>query len=108
MLQTPQDAEGLKRAKLEKNPRSLRDSEPLRGKSMRAERQPLCSASKKWGQNGEFARILHGAYSSLVATPSASAFDETDGLASGYRVLACDFLTGESGKVLPPQEFYRE
>lgn len=32
-------------------------------------------------------------------------FNQTDGVASGYRVLALNFLTNEGGKVLPPDEF---
>src|SRR5436853_81624 len=35
-------------------------------------------------------------------------FNGTDGLASGYRVLAWNFLNGEGGKVLPPQEFVED
>ena len=35
-------------------------------------------------------------------------FNGTDGLASGYRVLAWNFLTGDGGKVLPPQEFVED
>jgi hypothetical protein len=35
-------------------------------------------------------------------------FNQTDGLASGYRVLAVNFLTIEGRKVLPPEEFVEE
>jgi hypothetical protein len=32
-------------------------------------------------------------------------FNQTDGVASGYRVLAWNFLTSEGTKILPPEEF---
>jgi len=35
-------------------------------------------------------------------------FDRTDGLASGYRVLAWNFLTAEGSKVIPPANFVED
>ena len=35
-------------------------------------------------------------------------FNGTDGLASGYRVLAWNFLTAEGGKVIPPEAFVED
>lgn len=35
-------------------------------------------------------------------------FDQTDGLASGYRVLAWNFLTAEGSKVIPPANFVED
>jgi hypothetical protein len=44
---------------------------------------------------------------SLVDGPNTIRFrfNHTDGLASGYRILACNFLTAEGRKVLPPGVF---
>lgn len=35
-------------------------------------------------------------------------FNHTDGVSSGYRVLAWNLLTAEGGKVLPPEEFIED
>ena len=35
-------------------------------------------------------------------------FNESDGLASGYRVLAWNFVTNDGGKVLPPTDFVQD
>ena len=35
-------------------------------------------------------------------------FDHTDGVSSGYRVLAWNFLTSEGKKIVPPEEFAEE
>jgi hypothetical protein len=35
-------------------------------------------------------------------------FNESDGLASGYRVLAWNFVTKDGGKVLPPTDFVQD
>ncbi len=61
---------------------------------------------------------IGGAYSTLVTTlsiPNGTVgtgtntirfrFDQTDGLSSGYRVLALNFLTPDGRKLLPPNAF---